>query len=280
MFIKVNSKHNVSLMVKDAGGNRITDDNPIAVIYDKDNNKYFNGLFWVDSKIELSMPHVINGVYTIVFSPDIASTFEISIKSEAYNLNKFEVVKSYSDEALTYEWPLGTSYNIVHILNDDTIGNIPSATIFREYDQSYFNGFEWVTDECSFELSLLEDSVCFYGFLVDVQTKYIVTISETTGYKKGFILDVKEGGSASAPKEVGSKTLKAQDGTDTVLLSSNGSPIEGVKITCYDMETGDSITSTTSNARGEWNMLIKTGNYLFTFEKDGYMSVSLQRKVI
>ena len=79
--------------------------------------------------------------------------------------------------------------------------------------------------------------------------------------------------------KITNKVFKNQDGTDTTILDSNKNPLPGVKITCYDMKTKDVVAVTQSDSNGAWEMYVKHGSYFFTFEKDGYISVSFERTV-
>ena len=79
--------------------------------------------------------------------------------------------------------------------------------------------------------------------------------------------------------KITNKVFKNQDGTDTTILDSNRNPLPGVRIACYDMKTKDVVAVTQSDPNGEWEMYVRHGSYFFTFEKDGYISVSFERTV-
>ena len=191
MLVKVGEVKSFALKVVDANNYPVFDDTVVATIKDKSNDKFFNGLFWVDKQCELIVPHKGDGIYSFDFIPEQVSFFEVDLKSKSHRIASKEIIESI--ENIDEDIDSGMSYNpIVKITN---------------------------------------------------------------------------------------KVFKNQDGTDTTILDSNKNPLPGVKITCYDMKTKDVVAVTQSNSKGEWEMYVKHGSYFFTFEKDGYISVSFERTV-
>lgn len=173
---------NLEINITDSNKNAVMDDVVFAVIYDTRNKIFFNGFMWTDIECQISMPHIENGKYSITFTPDTESIFNVKVKSENY--------------------PFG-------------------------------------------------------------YTKIIRTMKEL----------------GAAPIQLSNINFKNQDGTDSLLIDKQGRPIQGVKISCFDTETKDIVGISQTNAEGEWNMMIPAGKYFFTFEKDGYISVSFERSV-
>lgn len=192
MLVKVGEKHNIFLKVVDADEFPVFDDIVVATIEDKSNNKFFNGLFWVDGECGLMIPHVGDGVYSIYFIPEQASVYEIKIQSRAYSISRHETIQGVTN------------------LEEEDIDN----------DMSY------------------------------------TPITKIT-----------------------SSNFKNQDGTDTRIVDINNNPVSGVKVTCYDANTKEVVAVSQSDINGDWEMIIKHGTYFFTFEKDGFITVSFERTV-
>ena len=87
MLIRVGDKKNISLKVIDANNYPVFDDTVVATIQNKSNEKFFNGLFWVEDECELMIPHKEGGLYSIDFIPEEVSLYEINIKSKSYGIS-------------------------------------------------------------------------------------------------------------------------------------------------------------------------------------------------
>lgn len=94
MLIKVGEPYSIALKVTDANNYPVFDDTVVATIQDKSNNKFFNGLFWVDGQCELIIPHKDNGTYSMDFLPEQVSFFEINLKSKSYKIANREIIQS------------------------------------------------------------------------------------------------------------------------------------------------------------------------------------------
>lgn len=274
MFVKVNTTSTLSLMVTDINGDRVINDNPVAIIKDKINNKFFNGLFWIDSPCEVIMQHVSNGVYSVKFTPDVISVFDIELKSESYSISRYENIESYNEDAMTYEWTVNSEF----LINCNSSSENVEVEILRNFDKTYYNGADWVVGKTTVQMSKLQDDVFVFAFTPNLESKYVITILGDS--PQIFVIDVKETSKSIAPLLISNKNLKSQDGTDCTILSQNGTPISGVKISCYDYNTKDIECCTQTGINGEWSMMIRPGKYIFIFDKIGYSSVSLERQVL
>ena len=123
MLVKVGEKYNISLKVVDVNDYPVFDDIVVATIEDKSNNKFFNGLFWVDGECGLMIPHVGDGVYSINFIPEQVSVYEISIKSKTYAISKQETIQSANDTGEDEEIDPDMSYNPIVKLTNKTFKN-------------------------------------------------------------------------------------------------------------------------------------------------------------
>lgn len=323
-MVKINTPYEISLLVKDSMQQRVLNDTPVATIFDKNNSKYFNGLFWVDDKIELSMMHVVNGVYTVKFVPETISEFEVCCKSNNYDAIKTETIRSYTDEIPVIEWPVNIEFGVIH-RSDEEYQDI-AISIYREFDKTYFNGDEWVFDFKEIpklKANSLERGVNMYRFTPDMQTDYTISLFKLEKVEKPkpeetpdentpelintdsvvpenpdntedsenntevvetfldeYILRVLESSTELPPVQVSNKTIKYVDGSDTTVMDERGMTIQACKVTAYDMDTKNVCAVSQTNRQGEWSMALKPGNYLFLFERDKYVSVSLERRVI
>ncbi|MGL5718191.1 MAG: carboxypeptidase-like regulatory domain-containing protein [Paraclostridium sp.] len=286
MYVKVGSRYTLSIVVKDkVSGRAISSDTPLGTIYNRETNKYFNGVFWSEDKTEISASYISDGIYAISFIPNEVSVYEISLISKSYNISKSESIRSYSDKIERYIWPVGVSYNIIHTKNDVS-DSLVSLTIQRKTDNMFYDGFNWQADEFEINMPSVESSTHMYQFLPLEETEYLVRVFEKAERVnsfafESFIIDTtsSDSGPDNSPRSIGSSTIKSQDGTDTILLAPNGTPISNVKVTCFNLN-GEEVNTAFTNSHGEWKMMVSTGDYIFIFEKDGFVSISLQRKVM
>lgn len=101
MLVKLGEIHEISLKAVDVNERPIVGDTVVATIKDKSNNKFFNGLFWVDDQCELLIPHKGDGNYSLNFVPETLSLFEINIKSKLCIAYKNYVIQSFAgDESI------------------------------------------------------------------------------------------------------------------------------------------------------------------------------------
>lgn len=87
MIVQLGSTYDVELKVLDRNGFPVIDDIVTATIINRNNNKYFNGLFWVNSECELTLPHKEDGNYSITILFDIECSYSIDIKSNEYKIS-------------------------------------------------------------------------------------------------------------------------------------------------------------------------------------------------
>lgn len=74
---------------------------------------------------------------------------------------------------------------------------------------------------------------------------------------------------------LGASPVVAQHGTGRVqgeVTDPEGNPVEGVAVTAFNAEMTPSRLTATTDADGDWTILgISSGDWKFTFEKDGYL---------
>lgn len=100
MLNELGTSYELKLVVKDSFGHIVTDDIVKAVIQDISSQKYFNGLFWIEQEAEIIIPHKVNGEYAMMFKPDYASSFKLTISSQQHNLSESQVVQFYAGDII------------------------------------------------------------------------------------------------------------------------------------------------------------------------------------
>jgi hypothetical protein len=117
--------------------------------------------------------------------------------------------------------------------------------------------------------SFVPDQLCDY--IIDIQDKDI-TIS--------YIVTATTDGGTINPVTIGSYSLDALDGSDSIVLDRLGTPLNEVKVTIYDISNNNVAFTTFTNDRGEWQATVLPGTYFFSFEKDGYISMGFEKAVV
>lgn len=236
-----------------------------ATIKDLKNNKYFNGIFWVEDEVSIYV-NEFNGVFNLKFAPDRESEFLICLKSsKTEDVMKYNVTSS-SNSFNEIIWSIDETFE--RFLSIDN----PSVEVICLENNKYYTGEEWVDDEVLVNLNPhLSINFEFLG-------NHSVKIFSDDVLVEEFRITVKE--PDLAPIKVSNLTIKNTDGSCTTLVDSiNNLPIIGAKISAYSMKTKELVSVTQSDEEGNWAMYIKSGNYIFLFEKDGYLSKSLERAV-
>lgn len=121
MLIQIGTTYNIALKVVDVNDYPVFDDTVVATIEDKSNNKFFNGLFWVDEQCELMVPHKGDGVYSIDFVPEQITVYEIGIKSKTYKLFNKEILQSVDN--IVNDIDPEMSYNPIVKLTNEVFKN-------------------------------------------------------------------------------------------------------------------------------------------------------------
>lgn len=166
---------------------------------------------------------------------------------------------------------------------DDTV----VATIKDKTENKFFNGLFWSDEECELVIPHIGDGNYSLKFIPETLSLFEVNVNATSSaaYKSYIIQsfhgekDIETGDIITPIVKITSKTFLNQDSTNSVILNSNNTPILGAKITCYDSSTKKAVAVAQSDMNGDWEMLIKKGTYFFTFESEGYVTVSFERTV-
>jgi len=179
---------------------------------------------------------------------------------------------------------VGQEYQVQATITDSTGGLVGDDTVIVSiYDtrrKIYFNGIIWTEDECEITMPHIGSGVYSFVFVPETESIFSLTIRATNNIYSQIIgiESMKENG--GIPIKIDSSLFLNQDGTNSILLDINSNPIIGVKISCYNKDTKEIIGVSQSNQTGEWSMMIPQGTYFFTFEKDGFISVSFERTVL
>jgi hypothetical protein len=143
----------------------------------------------------------------------------------------------------------------------------------------FWNGLSWVLTDTTLSMPLLSGNVYSYSFSPDTESEYAITI--TSGEKELFyIIDATTTADDVAPVFIDNTTLRSLDGSDSTTVNDKGEKMPSVSVSVFNTSTKEVVAKTISNSSGEWNMMIKPGEYYFMFEKDGYISVGFERMVV
>jgi hypothetical protein len=277
MFLKIGQPYTATLLVKDINGNRVLNDTPVIVLQDTQRNLYFNGMMWQTIRTELVMPHIDNGVYSRQFMFSESGVYKATISSTIYSIIKTETIEIYDTNLMRYSWMINNSFLIKYV--GQTANETVQVKISRDVDAMYWNGTDWIDTETLLSMSLLSDTLYSYSFVPTIESEYSITV--TSGDNEIFyIVTASTSSDNIAPVYIDSKTFRAPDGTTSTLLDENGLALYDVQISVFNMSTKEIVGKAMSNSTGDWNILIKPGTYYFMFEKDGYMSISMERTVM
>ncbi|MDF2841735.1 MAG: Carboxypeptidase regulatory-like domain [Herbinix sp.] len=276
MFIKLGSNHNISLLVTDINGVRITNDSPYVIIKNVGQSTYWNGISWGGLEFRIYLEHVMDGVYQYVFTPDTADLYEIVAKSDEYQVSKTETVEVYAEDFVSYQWMVGSEFTIKYPLTN--ISTVPYVKICKELNNMYWNGSAWEASSIYLPMTLIEGSISVYSVILDEESKYYITILDDAN-EMLMMVQATTNADNVPPVILTNKTFKSLDGTDGTITTESQNPLPGVKISVYDLITKDLISQTASDINGGWSLVLKPNKYYFVFEKDGYTPIGVQRTV-
>ena len=278
MFIKLGNTYTANIVIVDEYSNKVSTDAPTAIIKDIDNGLYWNGFMWSDNEFSLYMSYINNGVYCYQFTPSKAGRFEISISSTRYSISKTEMLEAYSTDTPSYQWTLGTPFNISCI----DVGNVQDAkvAISRKSDNMYFDGSDWAPVQKTINMQLISDSLYMLAFTPQTQDEFSVNIACGQVNESYKINVVASGSINQQPVLIDSSKLMTNDGSDCVVVSDTNNPIAGVQVSAFDFSSKGLTSKTSTNNMGRWSMLLKPGRYFFVFEKSGFTSVSFDKVVV
>jgi hypothetical protein len=276
MFIRLGNNYNVSLLVEDINGIRITNDSPYTIIKNVGNGAYWNGISWVNLEFRIYLEHVMNGVYRYNFIPDVAGLYEIVTKSDAYQISKTETLEAYEKDFASYAWTINSEFTVKYPVTDINI--IPQISIYKEMSKMYWDNTSWISTPTIFPMPAIEGGIAIYTFIPDEEEEYCITIIDND---EETFMKIQATAIADnvSPVVITSASLKSLDGTDCILMATSHDPLSGVKISAYDQVSKVLISQTASDSSGKWSMVVKPGKYYFVFEKEGYTPIGMQRTV-
>ena len=173
--------------------------------------------------------------------------------------------------------------DVLDEFNAPIVSDVVVATIKDRNSGLNYNGLFWQETGCEIMVPHIGNGRYGFDFKVEEQSVFDINIfSKKFPIAKSFVIEsfekveVKE----NTYVKITSKNFRYQDGSDTIILSENGNPLAGVKISCYNPDNKEVIAVTQSDSFGEWSMIIPKGKSFFIFEKDGYATVSFERTVL
>lgn len=193
---------------------------------------------------------------------------------------------------------MGTSYNVRYLVMDNnrilSANENPYTTIKDIKTGKFWNTSAWQTEEYKIPIVSLNNDesysndtdpelVCVgvkktdtgivydYNFPTTGTDEYYVTVCTKSGS-----LYVVLGAQATThnlnPVVVNHLTVRAEDGSDTLITDLSGNPASGVSVIVSNPETYEIVAQTKTNSFGEWMTVLYPGTYLFTFQRDGLIS--------
>lgn len=275
MFVRINQSCVLSFIVKDKNNNAVSDDVPYCTIKERATGKYYNGLIFDDGETRLQMRYIMNGLYTLSFTPESVSVFDVFCRSDEYEISTSFSVESYDVDGLPeYKWQKDEQYDVTIPVEDGQTEC--SCSIMRVSDDKYYSKNGWEANPVNIPMQKIENIIWMYQFVPAEYDEYVITIGETS-YK----LVVEEGVKKShQPIMASSSSIRFSDGTDTVCLTKNNEPLQGVTVTAYSKVTKEVVGKTTTRVDGTWSLLLPQGDYVFVFAKDKYSSVSIERSLL
>lgn len=277
MFLKLGNTYYAELDVADSSGRKVDDDLPLMTIQDIDTKEYYNGVVWQKAQIALGLMPAGNGVYYNEFTPDRAGNIKVTLESTKYNCSKIEQIEVYEEVNDKHNWQCGKKYVIEYSAPRKVDGAL-YCTIAREDTGEYWDGYKWSERTISLPLEKMGNSKYGYPFTPKELGSYCITI--VCGKQQyHFILNVVESAKNVPPVIVTNNSLLSLDGSDSTVIADNGVPVDKAEVVVYDPATKEVVAKTSTNQAGEWQLMIEPGVWFFTFQKDGYISISFERTV-
>lgn len=181
----------------------------------------------------------------------------------------------YVEHSVPHSISLEVKSSNLSIIDDNVV-----VTIKNQETGKLFNGMFWIDEECTIMAQHIGDGVYEFVFTPDENAVYSITIqSEKTQKSKTYDITTKSPDFVGMVR-VSHESIKNNDGTDTSVRRSDGMPLPGTKISAYNSSTKELLGVTQSDVNGHWSMILPTGNYFFIFERENYVQVSIERKVI
>lgn len=277
MFLKLGQTYYATLNVSDYNGAPVNNDIPLMTIQNMQTSEYYNGACWQKQQIGLALRCVGNGAYSNQFTPDDTGEFLITIESKRYNIAKTETVEVYNTISGVQRWRNGTKYIVTY---HATTKYKPVCMISSEDTGEYWSGTTWKTEPIKLQMSDSGNKHFEYTFVPKEVGKYCVTIEEGKSRQYHYTLEVTDDAEDIAPVIVTNYTLLSLDGSDSTVVADNEFPISGADVIVYDLSSKEVVAKTQTNSSGEWQLMLKPGVWQFVFQKDGYISVAFERKVV
>lgn len=277
MFLKLGNTYYAELDVVDSTGRKVDDDLPLMTVQDIDTKEYYNGVVWQKAQIALALMPAGNGVYYNEFVPDREGNIKVTLESTKYNCSKIEQIEVYEEVNDKHNWQCGRKYIIEYSVPRKVDGAL-YCNIANESTGEYWDGYKWNTNVISLPLSPISGGKYGYSFTPKEVGAYCITV--VCGDKQyHYILNVVETAKNIAPVIVSNNSLLSLDGSDSTVIADNGVPVDKAEVIVYDPDTKEVVAKTSTNQAGEWQLLLEPGVWFFTFQRDGYVSISFERTV-
>lgn len=286
MFCKVGSDFTVKFLITDDVGGKIADASPVCKVVKDADMTYWNGSAWASVVSELQMENEGGCVYTYTVRLPEAGNYTINCDDNINRVHDMIALQAYegSDRAIyaAAEHPYAVKFLVIDSLGERKSDASPVVTILRDSDNLHWDGTAWAESSAELSMMLFEDGVYVYSFFPDQVGEYTITCTDSLyGASDGFSLNVMSLSSVGDPRTLAIanwQTIKAPDGTDSMLKDSSGNTLGDVDVTAYDA-SGRPVTQCISTYDGKWQLFVEPGTYRFEFKKDRYVTRVLERTV-
>lgn len=121
MFVKTNTPYKIKVSLIDENNNAIDDANVVISIKRKLDNMFFNGITWSEDECDIVIPHLSNGDYEYVYTPDKEGVYIISKRAtNNYTYAESEVIQVFDEIDCNDSIVKITNYNFLANDNSDT----------------------------------------------------------------------------------------------------------------------------------------------------------------
>lgn len=260
-----------------ASESEISGHKPYCIIEKKETGEYWNGIEWQDSKANLTLTHVLDGIYR----------YQITFESEGlYQIDAFDTVNEQYDN-LRLEILSGTivsngsTYEITrNLLADKNV----FVSIQRDSDQLYWNGYSFQMTEQRISIPEVIPGIYEYHFKYEQEESFRIKITEDTipvieSMSLHFRNNLKERRPDLLGRTINQDNITGTDGGNGVVKEETGTPMKDVEVLVYEKLTKEYYRASTDKF-GRWRALVEnTGDYICIFKKDGFVNTSIEKVV-
>jgi hypothetical protein len=231
------------------------------------------------------MPHFDSGVYVYTFTPVIKGNYTINCDDYMYDVHDSFSLEAYDESDVGLVAAKGQTFTfkflVLNQAGERVIGAHPTIQIIDDVTGEFWTGNAWLAVATAINMSEFGDGLYTYNFIPDRSGTFTIHCDEGTyNLHDSYSLKVVDftETTGAEPILVNSDTILGQDGGSSYVVDENNIAIPGASVTAYDMDRNTN-TKVVTFRDGSWTMYLKPGRYVIMFEKDGYVSVSIERVI-